>query len=227
MNWAEFLDKTLAKYDGWQQKGQISNTSKVLPIGQSVSAKQWVMPTERVELVLKNARTYALANCRCRSLGKHCERPVETCFYLNDAADKAVEKGRARRVDLAEALKQTELANEAGLVPMTIFNPEQHVLALCHCCPCCCHDLQFMMQRGREELVAHSEYVAVQDDEACLHCGVCEERCHFKARTMQEDGLAYEADKCYGCGLCVTTCPSQAISLELRANLNSAARCEA
>lgn len=223
MNWQEFMDSTLAKYYKWREKGQIDNTSKVIPIGESLHAQQWVMPTQRVEHYIKNSRSVALAHCRCRSLGKHCDSPTETCFYLNDAADKAVADGRARLVDLAEAQKHLDLANEAGLVPMTIFNPDQHVLALCHCCPCCCHDLTYLFSLDRKELVAQADYVAVQEDDLCIDCGVCVERCHFGAREMVDDELSYDPAKCYGCGLCVTTCPTQAISMVRRRELKKTA----
>ena len=216
MNWREFLDKTLATYDQWQAEGKIRHTSKVLPVGRSLEAKPWVMPTEQVERLLADSRTFALAECRCRSLGRHCDRPTDTCFFINDAADKMVAKGEARRLGLAEAREHLALANRAGLVPMSLFNPHQHLYALCQCCPCCCHDLQFMLARGRQGLIARSEYVAVQDAGACVECGECVERCHFGARRLAEGGLAYDPEQCYGCGLCVTTCPAGAVGLELR-----------
>ncbi len=61
-----------------------------------------------------------------------------------------------------------------------------------------------------------SEYEAVTDFNACIHCGDCEERCPFEARALREDELQYDCEKCVGCGLCVTTCPVEAISMETR-----------
>ena len=216
MDWQEFKDMILARYKDWHERGQITNTSKVIPVAESVSSKQWVMPTQRVEYYIQNSRSVALAHCRCRTLGKNCSSPTETCFYLNDAADKKVEDGQARRVSLEEAREHLALANRAGLVPMTVFNPDQHVLALCHCCPCCCHDLQFLLQMGRDDLVAQADYVARQDPELCTDCGACVERCHFGARKMVDNILVYEPAQCYGCGLCVTTCPAGAIEMVRR-----------
>lgn len=222
MKWEDFLDKTLAKYDGWQAEGKITSTSKVIPVGESLSAKQWVMPSEQVLHYLRNARSFALSDCLCRTLGGHCDRPRDTCFFLNDAADLRVEKGTARYVSLEEAEEKIKQANQTGLVPMTLFDPMQDVWVVCHCCPCCCHDFQFLMRKGRKELVLTSNYVAIQDQDACLHCGECEERCHFGARSMKEDIMQYDPSQCYGCGLCVTTCPSDAISMELREPLGRA-----
>ena len=36
-----FLEKKLTKYDEWLDKGQISFSSKVIPVGESFKAKQW------------------------------------------------------------------------------------------------------------------------------------------------------------------------------------------
>jgi len=223
MKWEDFLDKTLAKYDAWQAEGKLTSTSKVIPVGESLTAKQWVMPSEQVLHFLRNARSFALADCMCRTLAGHCDKPLETCFYLNDAADKMVELKKARQVSLEEAKECLKQANQNGLVPMTISDPMQDVFAVCQCCPCCCHDLQFLMQKGRRELVLTSHYVAIQDEDACLHCGDCLERCHFGARGMVEEIVQYDPSQCYGCGLCVTTCPAGAISLELREPLGRAA----
>ncbi len=59
-----------------------------------------------------------------------------------------VEQGAARRVDLKEATEVLKLANQHGLIHLTIYNPEQHVYALCSCCECCCHDIEFMKKLG-------------------------------------------------------------------------------
>ena len=35
----------------------------------------------------------------------------------------------------------------------------------------------------------------------------------FGARELVDDGLVYNAEKCYGCGLCAGTCEAQAITM--------------
>ncbi len=222
MDYQEYLDLIWNRYEDWHKKGRITNTSKVIPIGESLAAKQWVIPTQRVEHYIKNSRCVALTHCRCRTLGKKCDSPTETCFLFNDVGEKAISDGRARKVTLEEARQYLALADKAGLVPMTLFDPEQHILALCHCCPCCCHDLQFMINQKRDDLVAQADYAAVQDSAQCSNCGICVERCHFGARSMVDGSLALDPEKCYGCGLCVTTCPEDAISMQRREQMQSA-----
>lgn len=216
MNWQSFLDDTREKYDHWQAQGRIRFTSKVIPVAQSLERKQWILPAQKVLEHLRNARSFALSTCRCRTLGGHCQRPREVCFTLNDFADAWLAKGQARRCSLDEAEERLAQANESGLVHLTLYSPEHHLFAVCSCCPCCCHDLQFLLAQGRRDLVAKAEYLAVWDQEACRGCLACVERCPFGARQESQEGLTYDPALCYGCGLCVTACPDGALSLELR-----------
>ena len=211
-----FLEKRLTKYDQWMDKGQISFSSKVIPVSESLDAKQWVMPTEQVMQVLETAESIALQDCVCRTHYKRCEKPLEVCLLLNKVGDKAVSQGKARHVSLKEAADILKRANESGLVHMSLYMPDHEVFALCSCCSCCCHDLQIIKRTGRNDIMVRSEYVAVTDFDTCIHCGDCEERCPFDARIIQEAELHYDDGKCAGCGLCVTTCPVEAISMATR-----------
>jgi Pyruvate/2-oxoacid:ferredoxin oxidoreductase delta subunit len=210
------LEKRLHMFDGWVKEGKIPSSSKVIPVRQSVESLQWVLPTQQVVEILRGSRSFALADCLCRQKHKRCDNPLEVCFYTNDVADKKVDQGAARRVSLEEALERLKLANQHGLVHLTIYNPEQHVYALCSCCECCCHDIGFMKKLGRSDLVAHADYVASVDTDLCTHCGVCADRCIFDAQVMQEDNHVFMHERCYGCGLCVTSCQSNAINMVLR-----------
>jgi Pyruvate/2-oxoacid:ferredoxin oxidoreductase delta subunit len=213
----EELEKRMLMFDGWVKEGKIPSSSKVIPVRQSLGALQWVLPTQQVLEILRNSRSFALANCLCRTTHKRCNNPLEVCFYTNDVADKMLEQGAARRVDLQEATEVLKLANEHGLIHLTIYNPDQHVYALCSCCECCCHDIEFMKKLGRPDLVAHADYVASVDKNTCLQCGKCVERCVFGAQAMQDKNILFHEERCYGCGLCFSTCPSNSIRMVLRA----------
>lgn len=213
----EALEKRMHMFDGWVKEGKIPFSSKVVPVKQSLASLQWVLPTQQVVEILRNSRSFALADCTCRAKHKRCDNPLETCFYTNDVADKKVAQGAARRVTLHEAEETLKLANAHGLIHLTIYNPEQHVYALCSCCECCCHDIEFMKKLGRPDLVAHADYIAVVDTEACVQCGECAQRCVFGALSGEPGAVVFHQDRCYGCGLCVSTCGSDAIRMALRA----------
>jgi Pyruvate/2-oxoacid:ferredoxin oxidoreductase delta subunit len=211
-----FLEKRLIKYDEWLSKGQISYSSKVIPISESFNTKQWVLPTEQVMEILRNAKSIAVQNCECRTHYKRCDNPLEVCFLLNDVGDKFVLKGKARQVDLTEAAEILKQANKSGLVHLSLYMPDHEIFALCSCCPCCCHDLQIVKQFERKDLMIRSEYVAVMISDDCINCGECVDRCVFGARVFRDEIMEYNAEACLGCGLCVTTCPVEAIFMEVR-----------
>lgn len=211
-----FLEKYLVKYDEWLNKGQISYSSKVIPISESFNTKQWVLPTEQVMEILRNAKSVAVQNCECRVHYERCDNPLEVCFLLNDVGNKFVTRGEARHVDLKEAAKILNKANESGLVHLSLYMPDHEIYALCSCCSCCCHDLQIVKHYERKDLIVRSEYIAVTSSDDCIHCGECADRCVFCARVLQDEKMEYFAETCLGCGLCVTVCPVEATSMTLR-----------
>jgi Pyruvate/2-oxoacid:ferredoxin oxidoreductase delta subunit len=209
-----FLEKYLEKYDKWLGAGEIPYASKVVPVSESLEAKQWVMPSEQALEILRRAEKIALNDCVCRSHYKRCDHPLEVCFLIDELADKRVEKQSARYVDLEEAKEILRKANKSGLVHLTFYMPGNKIYAFCSCCDCCCHDLQLMRLYNRADIIAHSEYIAVTDMAVCVNCGKCIDRCLFDARVWQEGKMQYNPEFCYGCGLCVTVCPEEAIDLK-------------
>lgn len=209
-----FLEDRLTCYDMWLRQDLIRVSSKVVPVNESLKAKQWVLPTEQAFEILWNSRSFSLTQCLCRSHYKRCNNPLDVCLMLNDAADRYVKEGRAQYISLEEAKAVLNQANARGLVHLTLYNPDHNVYALCSCCSCCCHDLQLLKSYGREDLIARSDYIARTDSIKCTDCGTCIERCVFEARIWANDRLKCSTDKCYGCGLCVTVCPVDAIVME-------------
>lgn len=212
----DFLRVRLNKYDQWIKEGQISFSSRVIPVGESLTAQQWVLPSAQAEDILNNARFIALTKCICRVHYLRCDKPLEVCLVLNEAGEKFVAKGEAREIDLPEAISVLRKADEAGLVHLSLFKPGYEVLALCSCCSCCCHDIQLVKLHSRKDLMARSEYVALTDMDKCTHCGICVGRCVFDARALQDGQMQYNAEACLGCGLCVTSCPSKATVMKQR-----------
>jgi Pyruvate/2-oxoacid:ferredoxin oxidoreductase delta subunit len=209
-----FLEKRLEKYDNWLKAGEIPYASRVVPVRESVEAKQWVMPSEQALEILRAANTIALTDCECRTHYKRCDNPLKVCFLLDDVAVKNIEKGRGRKVSLEEAKDVLRYANEKGLVHLTFYMPGNKIYAFCSCCYCCCHDLQMMRLYDRTDLIARSSYVAVTDMAACMACGECIDRCLFDARIWQEEKMHYKLELCYGCGLCVNVCLEEATILK-------------
>jgi ferredoxin len=210
------LEERLAKIDKWLEEGRIPTNAKVVPVGESLSGLQWILPTQQAAEILRNMRTFALGNCFCRERYQRCDNPLAICIRTNDAADKWVAEGKARYITLDEAKSRLELAHEHGLVHMTFYTPDQYIYALCSCCACCCQDLQLMKKYQRPDLTAHADYIAEVDTNACVQCGVCVKRCVFGAQENNGKSVVFHQDSCYGCGLCVTKCPTGAITMRRR-----------
>ena len=69
---------------------------------------------------------------------------------------------------------------------------------------------------GIMNAVAHSDFQIVIESNNCSGCGVCIERCQFKALSLPETVLISDLKRCVGCGLCVIVCPTEALHLERR-----------
>ena len=204
--------------------GQLSHSSKVIPIRKAFSAAQYVLPTQQAIEFLKKAKLIALTKCGCRMAFRNCDNPVDTCILLDEEAEYLVSRGYAREISLKKAKNVLEIANRAGLVHLTLYLPGQKIYAMCSCCPCCCHDLQALLKYGKTFFVAKSDYVAKCNTDLCTGCEVCIERCIFGAREMLDGKSIVKEENCYGCGLCVTTCPTNASVLILRKKNNAANR---
>jgi ferredoxin len=216
MHTDKHLLSMLEKYDGWVKEGKIPYAGKILPIPEAYRSQPWILPTQQAIEILGNARTIALAECSCRKYYRRCSHPLETCLLVNNIADTWVETGLAPKISMKQVGEVLKIANKDGLVHQATFNPEQQIWAVCSCCPCCCYRLQILLQHGRVDLVAHSDYIVIQEYNLCNNCGLCAPRCIFGARHMDNKILIYQNERCFGCGLCVTACPEQAVTLQLR-----------
>jgi ferredoxin len=167
-----------------------------------------------MERTLREAKLVAIGECACRKKVHRCDSPVDVCFTLNDNAREFIEKGRAKKVTLNEALDALKRSHEAGLVHVTYtHHGKEKPEFICSCCSCCCLSLSGLIRFGMPDVVVASKYVAEHDPETCIDCGKCVERCQFKARWMEDGKMKYDRAKCFGCGLCVSTCPTNSSSL--------------
>jgi Pyruvate/2-oxoacid:ferredoxin oxidoreductase delta subunit len=213
----EFVEARLKELNEWIAEGKMPfSPSKIIPVSESLSGLQWVLPTQQAIDILRNMRTFALGDCACRTHYKRCNNPIEVCIRTNDTADKLVAEGKARYISLDEAEATLRAANEKGLIHLAVHTPKQHIYAICSCCECCCTELQLLRKCQRPDLIAHADYVAEVDNDKCIQCGACVKRCVLGAQEQDGKSVVFHQDKCYGCGLCVTKCPTHAIYMRLR-----------
>ena len=192
---------------------------RTIPIQQSIDVTQNIAAYDDAVEILKKQKKIVVADCICRKLRatveEGCGKLMEACFMFGSMAQYYIDHDMGRQVDTEEGIRILTEAQEAGLVtqPATAQNPG----GMCNCCGDCCGVLKSLNAFSKPAEMVFSNYYAQIDEEACVGCESCLDRCQMGALSMNEDAKAeVNRDRCIGCGLCVTTCPSKAIELVLK-----------
>jgi len=94
-------------------------------------------------------------------------------------------------------------------------NPERDLEAICNCCSCCCGIFQ-LYKIGALPFHTLTSYIAQVDDDQCIGCETCIEKCPMDAIELSdEDKAKINEDKCIGCGVCAHFCPQDPKAITL------------
>jgi Pyruvate/2-oxoacid:ferredoxin oxidoreductase delta subunit len=174
-----------------------------------------ILRQENFRLKLQNTKRIIVGHCGCRKNWAKCDHPVETCFAPlqgHGAIDLLGQPGRTgiREISLEEALDILRRNEEAGLVNT----------GACFCCTCSCEILFSLKKANRFDLLGKSRFQATLNEEKCLGCQDCLERCPFDAIEMKKVPGSKKmkasviADKCMGCGVCIVGCKQRALTYQ-------------
>ena len=190
-----------------------------MPINADVVKDGKILPEDDVRKYLKNARAIALANCICRTIKKQtggdCKHTMQTCMAINGWADYYVENEDGKYISYEEALEILKLCDAEGLSVHCANSEETEII--CCCCSCCCGLIRaytFFPEGVKVDQVTN--YYMTLDEEKCINCGLCAERCVMDALKMENGKLRHDVSRCNGCGLCASTCPTNAAMLDLK-----------
>jgi ferredoxin len=214
-----FLDEFIAKH-----RPSVERKKGGLTAGNALP-NDTIMLLSEIEDMLDAATHIVVQPCDCRRLGQNCDRPIETCIWMDEGALEALDRGNGRRLSNEEAKELVRWADKKGLMHTADSEWRTRGLhAICNCCACDCYPFRAAQELGSKGTWPKSRYIAAYNREVCNLCGVCVKRCHFDAfyhdgTSLEVDGkvkknVLFDPDKCWGCGLCANTCPSEAITMK-------------
>jgi len=206
------------------RKTEEGNTIRIISLERNVEVpEEFVLPSQSVDEIIDKFDDIAVGHCFCRQrravLGEPCrfDAPTRTCFTFGKSARHTTAQGFAEMISKEEARRIMREAEDAGLVHKA-FHPNSKVsrpeTSICNCCKDCC-DTLCLWRDGAFPLINSTYYLSVIDEELCIGCGICVERCPTDAITLNDDGKAQrDENACFGCGICARFCPEEAVSLK-------------
>lgn len=203
----EFMNKSWIKHETKQLR--------VIPVSKEITAGMTILPYEVAEEIIRQQSKIVVSDCICRKehqmMGNGCDNPMEVCLSFGGGAFYYEENGLGRAIDQKEALEILDTGRRAGLV-LQPGNSRKPV-NICMCCGCCCQVLKNLKLLDSPALAVHTNYYARVEQEECISCEACVERCHMEAIRMEEAAIV-DAKRCIGCGVCISQCPVEALKFE-------------
>ncbi|MFX0187927.1 MAG: 4Fe-4S binding protein [Candidatus Hodarchaeota archaeon] len=212
------IDRTVALLDK-----NVSGNEIQLSVNEEVEAPiEQIITAQKIETLIEKFDDIAVGHCFCRHhkdlLGLGCKTTDlrENCFVMGKSARYISEQGFGRIISKEEALKILKDSEEAGLVHKAFHTHEdlsKDETSICNCCEDCCATFE-LWREGVLPLINATNYLAGVNEELCIGCTTCVEKCPVKAIELNDENKA-DVNKayCIGCGICAHFCPEGAISL--------------
>ena len=162
---------------------------RVIPVESAIPAGTEQIDNERVSMYIeKNADHLSVTPCQCRRVRKFMNEgsgdlDEPFCIFMGHVADMFNNKGMGRKVTKEEAYEIIRHTEELGCVHQITTLDQGNTFAICNCMPESCLALgvtQYFNTPG----FSKSNYVAEIDEEKCVACGACTDRCANNAIQM-------------------------------------------
>jgi electron transport complex protein RnfB len=192
--------------------------ARTIVVNEEIHAKTTVLPYEEVMGLIDKAEYIAAGTCVCRHQGdlldRPCDKPKDNlCMIFGPSAQFAQNYGFVSLISKEEARKRIDEAEKAGLVHDYANSQDKYIDLLCNCCGCHCFILRAAKRSPLPSQFVIASWVINIDDDACVGCGACIDRCWMEALKMDGDLVVRDSNRCIGCGICRYACPSDAMKL--------------
>lgn len=202
--------------------------TRVVPVEEEIEEVpvDKILPHEEASKIVDKYDDIALVHCYCRHekdlLQKSCKVTDDrlNCFLFGKSAQFAIEHKFGNKISKDEAIKKINKASDEGLVHKAFhihLKPDLDEEAICNCCKCCC-GIFSMFWEGISPYHCYTSYLANVNDEDCIGCGICVEKCPMEAIKLEDNIANIDENRCIGCGVCVHHCPEEAMNLERSGN---------
>ncbi|MHA2316625.1 MAG: ATP-binding protein [Candidatus Hodarchaeales archaeon] len=195
---------------------------RVVPINRVIKPELEIYPYETAEDMLKNAKSWGVRDCICKQqkelIGDPCKITTNktVCLPFSHKEKYFDDSKFTDPITKEQALEYLSQAENAGLIHCSM-NIESGQYYICNCCTCCCGVLRGLTERNQPNAFVNSNFVMSVDEDLCVGCETCVDRCQFDALDVPDDMLTIDLDKCVGCGVCAIVCPEDALELVSRA----------
>jgi len=189
---------------------------QIIPVNQVIDQELEIYPYEQAEEIVNNAKSWGVRNCICKEqqelIGKPCSYPKTVCLNFSSKENAFDGHHLTKPITKDEALDYLKQAEEAGLIHCSMNVKTGHYY-ICNCCTCCCGVLRSLTERNSPLAFVNANYIMNIDDDLCIGCGTCLDRCQFDALDIVNGLCQVDIKRCVGCGVCALVCPEDAMKL--------------
>ncbi|MBU2547051.1 MAG: 4Fe-4S binding protein, partial [Proteobacteria bacterium] len=211
-------------YKRYQSSDNGTPITRIVPVGISIENQSEISNADEIHRILDTCREpIVITDCPCRNRTEILETrecrdkyPIEeSCFQVGLFGEYFLKRGEGRRLTREEAHRLVDDFAGLGLIFTTENTRDPNRFVICCCCACCCALIRGMTRfpERNPACSAKSNFLARVDPQKCKACGLCEQRCVFRAVAIEDRSAVVDPARCYGCGVCAVTCPTGAIML--------------
>ncbi len=196
---------------------------RIVPVEEIVDVpEEKILPLEAASQIVEKFDVISVANCYCRHhralLNDPCKiaAPIKNCLFFGRTAQFHIDYNFAEEISKKEAIRLLKEAEDIGLVHRTFHSyqdTKNDEFAICNCCKCCC-EVFHSLYAGNMPMKALTSYIVSLNEELCIGCETCVEKCPMEAITCSDELAIIDETRCIGCGVCAHHCPQEALELK-------------